>query len=152
MKTALLTSRPTLKVPRRIVVKGDPRYLNPAVILRWIDADTVDARVELPFRQFADHRFRLFGIQAYESNTTAGKFATMLCNELLPAGWPCSIRSYKDHDSFGRYLGIIITPAGLSLNQQLLIEGLAVEYYGGPQKPVLPPWPGPIKGTMHREN
>ncbi len=147
----LMKPRPTLKVPRRIIVTGDPRYLNPATVLRWVDADTVDARVELPFRQYADHRFRLFGIQAYESNTTAGKFATMLCNELLPAGWPCSIRSYKDADNFGRYLGIIVTPAGLNLNQQLLTEGLAVPYYGG-TKPEMPAWPGPIKGTMHRDN
>jgi endonuclease YncB( thermonuclease family) len=126
--------------------------LNPGTITRWIDADTVDARVELPFHHLTDQRFRLFGINAYESNTDAGKFATMLVNELLPAGWPCSIKSYKDPDNFGRYLAIIVTPSGLNLNQQLITEGLAVEYYGGPKKPDMPPWPGPIKGTLHRVN
>jgi endonuclease YncB( thermonuclease family) len=138
-------------VPKRIIVTGDPRFLNPAVITRWVDADTVDARVELPFHHLTDQRFRLFGINAYEHNTPAGKFATILVNELLPAGWPCSIRSYKDPDSFGRWLAIIVTPAGLNLNQQLITEGLAFPYFGG-DKPIMPEWPGPIKGTLHRDN
>lgn len=120
--------------------------MNPAELRRWIDADTAEIRVELPFNHLADVTFRLYGIQSYELGTEAGKFAALMVNNLLPPGWPCTVRSYKPADSFGRWLATIVTPAGININRWLIAEGLAVEYYGG-KKPTMPEWAGPKKGT-----
>lgn len=135
------------KVPRSIIVKGDPRYLNPAKIVRWIDADTVDLTVEVPFHIKVDQRFRLYGINAYEAHTPGGQWGTYRVNMMAPAGSPVTVRSFPDPDSFGRYLGIIVTPDGQDIGKTLIFERIAFEYYGG-TKPIMPEWTGPTLETV----
>jgi endonuclease YncB( thermonuclease family) len=126
------------------LLKAEPRYLHPATVERWVDADTVELTAELPFHIKVRDQFRLYGIDAAEKNTPAGQWAIIRVNMIAPPGTSVTLRSLMDNDSFGRWLAIIIAPGGINIGAQLIEEFTAVEYYGG-KKPPLPPWPGPPK-------
>ena len=119
-----------------------PRYVHPAVIERWIDADTVELTAELPFYIKVRDQFRLYGIDAAEKKTPAGQWAILRVNMIAPPGTHVTIRSFRDNDNFGRWLAIVLAPGGINIAELLIQEHTAVEYYGG-KKPPLPPWPGP---------
>lgn len=106
-------------------------YAYSARVIRWIDGDTVDLRVDLGFRTFAETRFRLYGIDTPERGQKNHDEATALCNSLAPAGADITIHSYKDADKYGRWLAEIITAAGTSVNAALTGAALAVPYFGG---------------------
>lgn len=125
-----------------------PVHVHPALVGRWVDGDTVYLDVDLDYRIGGTLDFRLYGIDAAEHTTLAGKAAIVLVNQLAPVGSPVVVVSYKtgDEDSFGRWLAEIFTPAGESINQRLIKEGMAVPYFGG-TKPPQPPWPPVQQGV-----
>lgn len=111
-----------------------------AAIGRWLDADTVDAVVDLGFRVHMDLRLRLVGskysVDAYErSGGTAetrerGRLGLSRVQQLAPTGAVVTVVTAKDTPSggFDRYLAQIITPQGVNIGDALLDEGLAVVY------------------------
>jgi micrococcal nuclease len=105
-------------------------YEYSATVLRWVDGDTVDLRVDLGFRMFAETRFRLYGIDTPERGQKNHGEATALANTLAPIGAEVHISTYPDADKYGRWLAVI-TNGTMSVNDSLVGSGLAVRYFGG---------------------
>lgn len=104
-----------------------------ATIVRWVDGDTVDMRVDLGFRMFAETRFRLFGIDTPERGAPGYAEATALARQLAPVGGVVRISTFKDPDKYGRWLADIFTAEEHTVNETLLASGYARPYFGGPK-------------------
>lgn len=104
-----------------------------ATLLRVIDADTVHARVDLGCDVRIDLTIRLWGINAPELNTDAGKLARQwLVDKVSLAGWVVTLQTVKDRrEKYGRYLGTLLADIGgvrVNLNTLMVQDGHAVEY------------------------
>ena len=110
-----------------------------AIIRRVVDGDTVDVTLDLGFDILYNNRIRLHGINAPESRTSdqeekvRGLAAKDRVKELCPVGSTVMIKTIKDgRGKFGRILGEIwLETLQGSVNEILLKEGHAVEYFGG---------------------
>jgi micrococcal nuclease len=117
------------------------QYIYQATLERVVDGDTVDVVIDLGFSTFRKERIRLYGIDAPEINTEAGKLA-----KAFVEGWfrdnpkffietiVAEGKSISRRDKYGRYLGVIApTYRSVSmddqvqqtLNGQLIISGHA---------------------------
>jgi len=114
-------------------------YEYSATIRRWVDGDTVDVTLDLGFDILYNNRIRLYGINTPESRTRdleekeRGLAAKDRVKELCPVGSSVTLKTTKDgRGKFGRILGEIFVPGAVqSINQLLVEEGHAVEYFGG---------------------
>ena len=105
-------------------------YQYRATIDRVIDGDTVDVRVDLGFHVGLKVRTRLFGLDAPEVSTPEGRVSRDRLRERLPAGAEVRIETFKAAgDKYGRWLATIWLD-GASVNEWLVVEGLA-GLYGG---------------------
>ena len=106
---------------------------------RVIDGDTVDAMIDLGFDVHIKKRIRFMGINTPESRTrdleekVRGLAAKDRVKELLEE---CNCITLQSHGSgkYGRCLGelfIELNDETVNLNQLLISEGHAVEYFGG---------------------
>lgn len=103
-------------------------YQYKCTILRIVDGDTVDIRVDLGFRLAMEMRVRLFGINAPEMNVPAGKLAKEHLAELMPLGTELIVATEKDRqEKYGRYLGTFYKD-GTNLNIQMHLDGHAELY------------------------
>ena len=106
-----------------------------AVVLRWVDGDTVDIDIDQGFRLRRQERIRLVGIDAWETRgkeKVRGLLAKERAIDLAPEGSLVFMVTHKNkQDSFGRWLAEV-WPADSdeirSINNILLEEGLAVVY------------------------
>lgn len=115
---------------------------------RIIDGDTIDVTIDLGFDILFKTRVRLYGINTPESRTRdleekkLGLAAKERLSEVLNHATHMRhhlILQTKEKGKFGRYLGIIIiqdsrpdhTEDRTNVNQLLVEEGHAVEYFGG---------------------
>lgn len=104
-------------------------YEYKAEIIRWVDGDTVDMRVDLGFHMWVETRFRLHGINTPERGKPGFNEATMFAEGLAPAGATVLIRTYKSADKYGRWLVSLYNNLdGISLNYALVSSGLASVY------------------------
>ena len=109
-------------------------YVYNAQITKVVDGDTVDAIVDLGFTVSVNIRFRLYGIDTMETTDkdeakrALGLKAKQFVTEKL-LNQTVTLRSHKT-DKYGRWLAEIFLN-NESINQLLLTEGLAVEYFGG---------------------
>ena len=116
-----------------------PMYEYSAKIRRWVDGDTVDVTLDLGFDILYNNRIRLYGINTPESRTRdleekkRGLAAKDRVKELCPVGSSITLKTTKDgRGKFGRILGEIFVPGAVqSINQLLVEEGHALEYFGG---------------------
>ena len=106
-------------------------YAYSAQVIRWVDGDTVDLRVDLGFKLFAETRFRLYGIDTPERGQKNHDEAWHLAQSLAPVGATVQISTHKDADKYGRWLAQISTDAGTDVNASLIAANLAVAYFGG---------------------
>ena len=110
-----------------------------ATIRRVVDGDTVDITLDLGFDILYNNRIRLLGIDTPESRTRdleekkRGLAAKDRVKALCPEGSEVTVKTTKDgKGKFGRILGEIYVNGILqSINQLLIEEGHAVEYFGG---------------------
>ncbi len=109
----------------------EPIYTYHAQVQRWVDGDTVDLRVDLGFRMWAETRFRLWGIDTPERGQAGWSEAGEAARLLAPVGSFVVAQTYRDGDKYGRWLAKIENQSGDLVNQMLLDGGYAVEYYGG---------------------
>ena len=107
-----------------------------ATVERIVDGDTVDLNIDLGFDVWMKTRARLYGIDTPESRTrnlrekVFGKRATARVNALIPVGSTVRIL-VNDRGKFGRPLTVIMYGDSLTdLNDQLVVERLAVRYHG----------------------
>ena len=121
-----------------------------------VDGDTVDVTIDLGFDILHKTRVRLYGINAPESRTRdleekkRGLDAKGRLTELIMSCFMddhCLVLKTNEKGKFGRYLGTLIRrvkerslvglegeeteETELDLNQQLVLEGHAVDYFGG---------------------
>ena len=108
-----------------------------AIVRRVVDGDTMDVTLDLGFDILYNNRIRLYGINTPESRTRdleekkLGLAAKDRVKELCPVGSTVTIKTTKDgRGKYGRILGEIFV-GEVNINQQLVAEGHAVEYFGG---------------------
>ena len=109
-------------------------------VLRVVDGDTIDARVDLGFKIHHNIRIRLYGINTPESRTRdleekmRGKAATARLTELLSSAEKVILKSHGV-GKFGRCLGeltLVGSDGTVSdATEILLAEGHGTEYFGG---------------------
>jgi len=114
------------------------RYVYDATVTRVIDGDTVDTLLDLGVDVGVSIRFRLYGINAPEMrgpSSDRGKASKARLEQMLPVGSKVVVLTHKDkQEKYGRYLGEffpasdIATIGEISINQQMVREGYAVEY------------------------
>tara|TARA_R110002020_G_scaffold184769_2_gene381996 strand:- start:1093 stop:1431 length:339 start_codon:yes stop_codon:yes gene_type:complete len=105
-----------------------------AEVLRVVDGDTIDVRVDLGFKVHYNVRVRMYGINAPESRTRDKEekvrgLAAKERLEQLTTGKDIILKSHGV-GKFGRCLGTIIA-GDVNVNSALVDEGHAVEYFGG---------------------
>lgn len=115
-------------------------YTYKAKLMRVVDGDTVDAEIDLGFGVFMKQRVRLYGINTPESRTRdleekeRGLAAKARLTELLGKEFIIETILNK-RGKFGRILGTLhVTQedgSSMNINQTLVNEGHAVEYFGG---------------------
>jgi micrococcal nuclease len=106
-----------------------PNYTYHAEVVRVVDGDTVDLRIDYGDRLTQVRRIRLDRVDVYEKNTERGQDAIAMVRDLLPVGHMVVVTTRKP-DKYGRQLGTIVTD-GESVADTLLACGLAVPYDGG---------------------
>ena len=112
-------------------------YEYKAVIVSIYDADTIRVAIDLGLGQWTFGRdgkgesIRLHGIDAPElkgEERPDGLTARDYLREKLPKGTEITLRTIKDKKGkFGRYLGIVILPPGIVINNDLVLKGYAVK-------------------------
>jgi len=110
-----------------------------------VDGDTVDLYVDLGFHSFKHERFRLYDIDTpelrdrdIEKRELAKEAKEALCKLLHTDSehpWPLRVETFRNPDSFGRYLVIIyaweMDGAGgkeINVNEKMIELGHAVRY------------------------
>lgn len=103
-------------------------YSYQAVVVRWVDGDTVILRVDLGFRLSFTDAFRLVRVDTPERGQAGWVEATAGASRLAPVGSVVSIRTYKS-DKYGRWLADIYPDGStVSVSTSLLAFGHAVPY------------------------
>jgi len=110
-----------------------------------VDGDTFDATVDLGFNILHKIRVRMYGINTPESRTrdleekARGLKSKDRLVELLTSGFHSNhylVLHTKEKGKYGRYLGIVYRKRKddeemFNINECLIQEGFAVEYFGG---------------------
>ena len=111
-------------------------YIYKAKCERVVDGDTIDATIDLGFDTWKKIRIRLVGINAAESRTrdleekARGLAAKQYVKDILSKHNNEFILHSQGVGKYGRCLGEIFL-GDVKLNDLLIIEGHAVEYFGG---------------------
>jgi micrococcal nuclease len=107
-----------------------------AKLIRVIDGDTVDAKIDLGFDVWVRKRIRLHGIDAPESRTkdleekALGIKSKERLTELLAKNNNEFILESHGIGKYGRCLGVLLTGTigEININDTLLYEGHAIKY------------------------
>lgn len=102
-----------------------PEYRYRAICKRVVDGDTYHLSVDMGFHCFIDVPVRLYGVDTPEMNTEAGKIARMFAIDHL-SHVPLIIKSYKDKQTFGRWVCEVWLPDGTDFSNLLIENGHAV--------------------------
>lgn len=104
-------------------------YRYHATVDRWVDADTVDLRVDLGFSVYHKLRFRLARINAPERSEPEHKAALAVATGLADVGTAVIVESYRG-DRYGRWIGEVETLRGENVSSEMLSAGVAKHYQG----------------------
>ena len=122
------------------------KYVYKAKLVRVVDGDTIDAEIDLGFKVYIRERIRFYGINTPESRTrdleekARGLEAKQFLKDTLAKNKNKFIlESMVDKKGkFGRILGTIYVEnqedgitEKINVNQHLIDNGHAVEYFGG---------------------
>jgi micrococcal nuclease len=114
-------------------------YIYKIKVTRVVDGDTIDAEIDLGFDLKLNKRIRLYGINTPETRTrdkeekkrglAAKKFLQQIVDEQQGVLFLKSL----DQGKFGRCIGVLFERDfdDQSINDVLVQEGHAVEYFGG---------------------
>ena len=111
-------------------------YIYKAKCLRVVDGDTIDAQIDLGFDTHKVIRIRLVGINTPESRTrdleekARGLAAKQFVIDILKKHKNEFVLHSQGVGKYGRCLGEIFL-GDVKLNELLITEGHAVEYFGG---------------------
>lgn len=109
-----------------------------ATVVRVVDGDTIRIDIDLGFDiVLKNQSVRLYKVDTPESRTTdlkekaAGLLAKNVVKNFIDQGSKVIIKTSLDtKGKFGRILGTIITEEGTNINEYLINNNYAVEYYG----------------------
>ena len=117
---------------------GKIDYFYSAEVLKIVDADTIDIRIDLGLSVQVNIRTRLHRIDAWEvrgEEREKGLLAKARVEELIPVGTEVTVNTHKDKKGkYGRYLVEIFTANNKNVNNILLTEGHAVVYGTKPKE------------------
>jgi micrococcal nuclease len=114
------------------VVTAEPPYVYAAEVVRWVDGDTVDLRVDVGFHMQMQGRFRLYGVDTPERGQPNHDEAWECAESVAPPGCRVLARTLKAPDKYGRWLAELLVDDGTkSVAESLLENKLAVPYFGG---------------------
>ena len=108
-----------------------------ANLIKIVDGDTLDADIDLGFSVWVRKRVRLVNIDTWESRTRdkeekkRGLAAKARLKELIKENKNQFILISHGLGKFGRVLGEILLDDDRNVNDILIEEGHAYEYYGG---------------------
>lgn len=111
--------------------KSEPAYTYAAIILKWVDGDTFDAKILTGFHMSFEGRFRLYGVDTPERGQELHDEAHHRAEELAPAGSAVTVSTHKAPDKYGRWLAEVHLANGRTVNDVLNTEGLSYTYFGG---------------------
>lgn len=117
--------------------KPTTKYDYRAMVLRWVDGDTLDVRVDLGFEVSIVQRIRLYGVNTPEMNSanpsdrTLARSALAMAEALAPPGSLVQLQSHKSQDKYGRYLATVASDDGEDIAKTLVGSGRGTEYFGG---------------------
>lgn len=115
-------------------------YEYSASVVKVVDGDTLHLNVDLGCDVRLKMTVRLADIDAPEISTNEGKVSKAFVEDWLESCTQgLTIKTVKDRrEKYGRYLAFVydtskldLVPEPLSLNEQLVNEGLAKSYTGG---------------------
>jgi micrococcal nuclease len=121
------------------------RWIWPARCIKVIDGDTIDVEIDCGFNTRRIERLRLANINTPEMRGPTREAGVRAMTEtirwmhandeyfgfrLRPEGWPLTVETFKA-DAFGRYIAIVTTVDGRSLNDYLITAGHAVPFMEG---------------------
>jgi endonuclease YncB( thermonuclease family) len=100
----------------------------PATVVDYHDGDTLHLNLDLGFgiHLMAPIACRVWGINAPELNTDAGKVARAYAIKLCPPGTDVSVLSHGWDKYKGRFDGQLTLPDGKDFGQEMLDAGHAV--------------------------
>ena len=109
-----------------------------AKVVRIVDGDTIRLDIDLGFDIILKNQsVRLYRVDTPECRTrdlkekAAGLLAKDIVQDLIAIGERVFIRTKLDtKGKFGRLLGTIITTDNININEHLIDNNYAVEYYG----------------------
>jgi micrococcal nuclease len=128
-------------------------YIYKAELIRVVDGDTVELMIDQGFSNFTKQTMRLYGIDAPEMRTAAGKAAkTWLWEAIQPLEaiyvQTIQLSTKAKRDKYGRFLAVLYkSEAGMeqdmdyadaegiqnffqsSINRRMIVEGHAKERY-----------------------
>ena len=115
-----------------------------AKVVRIVDGDTIRLDIDLGFDiVLKNQSVRLYRVDTPECRTrdlkekAAGLLAKDIVQDLIAIGERVFIRTKLDtKGKFGRLLGTIITTDNININEHLIDNNYAVEYYGQSKKEV----------------
>ena len=101
-----------------------PQYVYRAAVERVVDGDTVDVVVDVGFTTTRLERLRLRGVNTPERGEPGWAEATAFLRDLLPAGSPCVVRTYKARpETLGRYVADVWTAPGDPVAAAIIAHG-----------------------------
>ena len=103
-------------------------YTYSAIVERVIDGDTIDVSIDLGFKISHRIRLRLAGIDAAEVSSERGKVTRDMLRATLD-GRRVKITTYSP-DKYGRYLAEVWVESEVSINRQLIDNGVVKAYSG----------------------
>lgn len=99
----------------------------PATLLRWIDGDTCEVRIALPYAVSLTSHVRLLGFNAPELHglqSLHGRAALERVNRLAPANSLVQLKGDgRSRDKYGRILADIISPGGVNVGADMRAAG-----------------------------
>lgn len=131
----VLAPSPQISAPLAHPSEDDTVYQYSAEVIRIIDGDTIQARVDLGMRIVREVRLRFKDIDAPEMNTQAGKDSKEALTNLIPVGSAIVVKTFLDPGIYDRYTATVYfeTSKGqVNVNDWLVNEGYAkVSNYKG---------------------
>jgi micrococcal nuclease len=126
-------------------------YCYNAEVVRVVDGDTIRLNIDLGFDiVLRNQSVRLYRVDTPECRTrdlkekAAGLLAKDVVKGFVDQGSKVIIKTRLDtKGKFGRILGTIISEDGSNINEYLIDNGYAVEYYGQSKEDIK---------TLHEEN
>ena len=122
-----------------------------ATVVRVVDGDTIRLDIDLGFDIVLNNQsVRLYRVDTPECRTrdlkekAAGLLSKSVVKGVVDQGSKVVIKTSLDtKGKFGRILGTIITDEGVNINEHLIDNNYAVEYYGQSKDDV---------NSLHQEN